>query len=145
MTRVVIVLASVLLAAGCTSDGTVDGLTVRVHFARKTVGIHDTLSGHITLANTTLRSITVNFPAQEQAELLFFTETGKKVVAWPAIRHEALSELELGPWGCQRYEFRFVPDDFRTVATLGAGRMRVRARPADHEEPYTETYVNFTN
>ena len=140
------VLSVLAMMTACAHTGDVaTDLAVKLRLDHTTVGINDTLSGTITLRNKTLYSVTIKFPNQQQSELLLFDAQGILSVNWPAVRSPATSKLVLGPLCRADYEFSFCPDDFRTVTELEPGTYRVRARPADHDQPYTETTVILTD
>jgi hypothetical protein len=134
-----------LFLLACRESRSIDALAVDLSLDRSTVGVNDTLSGTIRLRNTRLGRVTVEFPNMEQTELLVLDGSGETLVAWPLIRHPALSELSLGPLCARDYEFRFPLQSFRLVDTLRPGTYRARARPADFETPFTEKTLELTD
>jgi hypothetical protein len=136
---------ALLFCLSCREGRSTDGLAVDLSLDRSTVSVDDTLSGTIRLRNTRLGWVTVEFPNAEQAELLVLDRSGETAVAWPLIRHPALSELSLGPLCGRDYEFRFPLRSFKLVDTLRPGTYRARAKPADFATPFTEKTLELTD
>jgi hypothetical protein len=148
MTRISLTVfaAALALAAGtsCRRTASTAGLAVDLFLGRDTVGTQDTLSGTIRLRNTRLEWLTVEFPSSAQAELLACDSTGALVLRWSEVRYALLTELSLGPWCSRDFDFRFCPADFACVESLRPGTLRLRAKPADYDAPWTERQLVLT-